>query len=239
MKRFADLHLYPPAEKTNRTRIFNKYAELGYDLVGVSLPIDVTKSRIQQLRRICHHEGLDLATRLDLVPMSVQDLNYILRRTRYKFEIISVTCVSKPVSRQAAKDRRVDLISYRPYSRERFFDMSTAKFASKALAAFEVNMAPLLFEKGIRRAKIISNLRREVRTARKFNLRIVISSGSTNEYSIRTPQDFAALSTLFDLTPQQSLKAISEVPIDLIERNRKKQSQEYIAPGIHLKKEEI
>jgi len=239
MKRFADLHLYPPVEEADLTRIFNKYAKLGYDLVGVSLPINVTKSRIQQLRRIGHHEGLDLATRLDLVPRSVQDLTYILRRTRYKFEIISVTCVSKPVSRQAAKDRRVDLISYRPYSRDRFFDTSTAKFASEALAAFEVNMAPLLSEKGIRRAKIISNLRREVRTARKFNLRIVISSGSTNEYSIRTPQDFAALSTLFDLTPQQSLKAISEVPIDLIERNRKKQSQEYIAPGIHLRKEKI
>jgi ribonuclease P/MRP protein subunit RPP1 len=234
MRRFADLHLCPTLERLSPIRLFSRSAELGYDLVGVSLPINVTKKRIQQLRQICFDEGLDIATRVDLEPKSIRELTSILRRIRNKFEIISVKCVSKQVSRQAAKDRRVDIISSMPES-EDFFDLAAAKLALDNLSALEVDMSPLLSEWGIRRVHIISNLRKNVRIAKKIKLGIVISSGSTNEYLLRNPRDYAALSTLLDLTPRDGLRAISEVPLDLIQRNRAKLNKDYIAPGIMRK----
>ena len=62
------------------------------------------------------NRGLDLASRVDLRPRSQNELVGLLRRLRRRFEIICVLCESKEVARQAAKDRRVDLLNF-PLSR--------------------------------------------------------------------------------------------------------------------------
>ena len=213
MRRFGDLHLRPSMGDLSQVeRVVSRSSELRYHFVGMSLPLDTSRQRVRQLRKICCDVGVDFVTRVDLAPKTSRGLLEMLRRFRRKFEVVSAVCVSKPVARQAAKDRRVDLLSFPTDPRKRFFDTAEAELASNASTALEIDMAPLLLLRGFSRIRLISRLRREVEIARRLKVPVVASSGATNEYLLRGPHDYAALAALFDLTIPVGLQALSENP---------------------------
>ncbi len=238
MKRFVDLHLSPPIQDLDRIeRIVTKSAELGYSLVSIPLPTGTSKDSIEKLRSICAAANMDFAKRIDLTPRTPRELLRLLRRVRRRFEVVSVMCGSKAVARQAAKDRRVDLLSFSVTNlHRRFFDQAEAELASKALSGFEIDMTPLLEQTGLQRVYLISRLRREVGVAKKFDVPIIISSGASKPDQLRSPRDCAALASLFDLDARFSLDALSEIPLALVKRNRRKLRPEYLVPGVRIVK---
>jgi len=215
MTKFADLHLRASLDDLHQVRrVLAKSYELGYRLVGIPLPSDISRDEVHQLRGVCRDVDVDFVTRVDLAPKSPHELLRDLRRLRRRFEVISVICWSKPVARQAAKDRRVDLLFF-PASeaRRRFFDRAEAELASEALASLEIDMAPLLLARGVARTRLLSCLRRDVSIARSFDLPVTISSGAHQEHLLRKPRDYAALATLFDMPHSFALRSLSEIPI--------------------------
>jgi RNase P/RNase MRP subunit p30 len=236
MRKFVDLHLRAPIKDLYQVdRMVRKSSELGYRLVGILVPPNITRDQINQLQHICSDAKIDFVTRVDFSPKTARELLQNLRRFRRKFEVISVTCTSKGVARQAAKDRRVDLLHFPATDlRKRFFDHAEAELASNALSSLEIEMAPLLLLTGFSRIRLLSRLRREVAIAERFKVPVTISSGATNEYLIRGPHDYAALTTLFDMPISSALCALSENPVAMVERNREKLSPNYVAPGIRV-----
>ena len=236
MRKFVDLHLRAPIKDLDQVeRMVRRSSELGYALVGILLPPNIMRSQINQLRHICNDAYIELVPRVNFSPKTPSELLHDLRRFRRKFEVISVTCTSKGVARQAAKDRRVDLLHFSATDlRKRFFDRAEAELASKALSSLEIEMAPLLFLTGFSRIRLLSRLRREVAIAERFKVPITMSSGATNEYFLRSPHDYAALATLFDMSISSALRALSEDPVAMVERNREKLSPNYVAPGIRV-----
>lgn len=236
MRRFVDLHLRPSIEDLDQVeKMVSKSSELGYHLVGISLPPDITRDKIHQLQKICRDTEIDFVKRVDFFPKTPRELLNNLRRFRRKFEVVSVTCISKSVARQAAKDRRVDLLSFPAMApRKRFFDHAEAELASRALSSLEVEMARLLSLRVFSRVRLLSYLRKEVAIAKKFHVPITISSGATNEYLMRGPHDYASLASLFDMTPPLALRALSDDPLAMVERNRAKLSPDYVAEGIRI-----
>lgn len=236
MKRFADLHLRADINDLARAeKMVRKAVELGYSLLAIPLPPHTTQQQVSQLQHICHEAKIDLATRLDLSPRTTSQLLHSLRHFRRKFEIISVMCNTKDIARQAARDRRVDLLQFSVTNlRKRFFDDAEAKLASQAFSSLEIETAPLLRFAGTTRIPLISRLQKEVAVAERFRVPITISSGATDEFHIRGPHDTAALATLLDLPSSSALKALSENSYATVERNRKKLSPTFVAPGIRI-----
>jgi len=62
----------------------------------------------------------------------------------------------------------------------------------------------------------------------------VISSGATNDYLLRGPHDYSALALLFDMESSLALRALSEVPWSIVERNKLKLSPDFVAPGLRV-----
>ena len=236
MRRFVDLRLCPsPKNHDQAEKMILKSSELGYRLVGIPLSLSVTQDETSLLKKICKDAKIDFVARVDFAPKTPGELLQDLRRFRRKFEVVSVTCTSKRVARQAAKDRRVDLLSFPATDiHKRFFDRAEAELASKALSCLEIEMAPLLSLSGYSRIRLLSRLQREVAIAKKFNVPVVISSGATNEYLMRSPHDYAALAILFDMPLPYALGALSEAPLTIVERNREKLSPAYVAPGVRV-----
>lgn len=235
-RKFADLNLRLSLRDLNKTRkMLEKAYELGYSLVASSLSPNVNKEDVDVIQKLCSEIGIDLVTRVDLTPKTRGDLLSYLRRLRRKFEIICVRCVSKIIARQAAKDRRVDLLVFPSLDpRKRFFDFQEAELASSALASLEIPIEPLLLSNGAPRVRLLSYLRRETMVAAKFNVPVVISSGASEVWLMRKPRELAILATLFDLDFPIALDGVSKIPISIVERNRKKLSPNFIAPGIQL-----
>jgi len=236
MRKFVDLHLCPSVQDLDQaTRMITKCSELGYGVVGIPLPPNVGQEKFRQLQDICNSVKLDFVTRVDLFPKTPSELLYDLRRLRRKFEVISVACASKPVARQAAKDRRVDLLSFSATDlRRRFFDYAEAELSSKALSSLEIDVAPLLSLTGVARIRLLSRLRKELAITKRFNMPVTVSSGATNEYLMRSPHDYAALTALFDMPLSSALPCLSENPFGIVKRNREKLSPNYVAPGVRV-----
>ena len=235
MRRFVDLHLKPELKGKNAETLIARAADLGYKCVGVSLPFNHYRETSSTLKKICSDLGLDFVSRIDLQPPNSRVLLNALRRVRRTFEVVAVTCLSKSVARQAAKDRRVDLLNFPSYDpRRRFFDKAEAELASKSFASLEIDMAPLLTLHDYQLASFLYTLRREVEIARKFDVKVVISSGAQNTFLMRQPHDYVSLARLLDLDKDLALDALSENPKSIIERNRRKLSPDYVAPGVYI-----
>jgi ribonuclease P/MRP protein subunit RPP1 len=236
MRKFVDLHLCAPINDLKQVeRMVNLSAELGYNMVGIPLPPNISQERIRQINEICSEVRVEFVTRVDLMPKTSGELLNNLGNLRRKFEIVSVACVSKNVARQAAKDRRVDLLSpCLTFPCKRFFDYAEAELASKKMVSFEIDMALILSSTGFPRIRLLSSLRKEVAVARKFDIPITISSGASDENLLRSPHDYLALSTLFDLSESYALQVLSDNPLSIVERNRAKLSPYYVAPGVRI-----
>jgi len=236
MRLFVDLHLCPQLENYDQTRqMIEKSARLGYKAVGIAFPPRAPHEEIVRIDEVCKSVGADLVKRIDLNPRNPKDLLRNLRTLRREAEVISVQCYSKAVARQAAKDRRVDLVMFPSTDpRRRFFDSAEAELASEAFASVEFDMSPLIYLRGFRRVRLISALRKEVSIATKFDVPIVLSSGADDVTLLRKPEDYAALCYLFGLDSAGAKQAFSENPRTIVERNRRKLSPEYVAPGVHV-----
>ena len=142
------------------------------------------------------------------------------------------------MARQAAKDRRVDLLNFPSLDyHKRFFDRAEAELASGSLAALEVDIKPLLILEGPPRVRLLMSLRREVAVAREFQSQLVVSSGVGEERFMRVPRDMASLAYLFGMDEASALDAVSTNPSAIVKRNREKLSSRFVAPGITVVKE--
>lgn len=240
MKRnFADLHVRLNLKgSANASRTINKLATLGYRLIAMPLPPEIREKETAELLSMCSEAKIDFASRVDIKPKTQNELMHQLRRLRRRFELVCVVCENKEVARQAAKDRRVDLLNFPLLDfRKRFFDRAEAELASNSMAALEVDVKPLLVLEGPARVRLLSNLRRETAIAKEFHVPIVVSSGVTSEMLLRKPREQAALAGLFDLGEASALEAVSQNPMAIVKRNRQKLSHRFVAPGIRVIKE--
>jgi RNase P/RNase MRP subunit p30 len=238
-KVFADLHLRLNVKDYAATlRMINKAATLGYRLIAVPLAPETRADEVAKLQAVCNEAEIDFVSRIDLRPQTQNELLRQLRRLRRKFEVVCVACENKAVARQAAKDRRVDLLSFPLLDfRRRFFDRAEAELARNSLAALEVDVKPLLVLEGAARVRLLSNLRREAAIAREFHVPIVVSSGVAREVLLRKPREMAALGFLFGLDEFSALEAVSQSAGAIVKRNREKLSAKFVAPGIRVIKE--
>ncbi len=238
-KTFADLHLHLNVkDRATTSRVITKAATLGYRLIAVPSPSEKRGDEAAKLKSVCSEAKIDFASRIDLRPKTQNELMHQLRRLRGKFEVICVNCENKQVARQAAKDHRVDLLNFPLLDfRRRFFDSAEAELAGSSLAALEIDVKPLLVLEGPMRVRFISSLRREAAIAKQFHVPIVVSSGVSEERLLRKPREMAALTFLFGLDEASALKAVTQEPVAIVERNREKLSAKFMAPGIRVIKE--
>jgi ribonuclease P/MRP protein subunit RPP1 len=239
IRTFADLHLrINPKDTQTAQRLIVKAKQLGYHSISVPFTQGLQETEATILKDMCTKTGMDFVLRADFRPRTQEDLMRFLRKFRRKFEVICITCDSKEVARQAAKDRRVDLINFPSLDyHKRFFDRAEAELASCSLTGLEVDVKSLLVMEGPARVRLLSCLRREVAVAIEFHVPVVVSSGVDIENLLRMPRDLASLAYLFGLDEAQALDAISTNPNAIVLRNREKFSSKFIAPGISVVKE--
>jgi ribonuclease P/MRP protein subunit RPP1 len=236
MTRFLDLHVRPNLERLGAVEsLIAKSAELGYTLIAVSLPPRIKLDDLRFLKKTTHDHDLGFATRIDLHPRSATELLRNLRILRRRFEIVAVDCSTKTVARQAAKDRRVDLLVF-PSTRsiDRHFDVAEGRLASQGCVALEIGMQSILHTRGFVRVRYLSCLRKELAISQKFQIPVVLSSGAAEMHQLRGPHDVASMATLFGMAKNSALKAVSHNPWTIVERNREKLNPNHIAQGIRV-----
>jgi ribonuclease P/MRP protein subunit RPP1 len=236
---FVDLHLRVNlADQQATQRLISRAANLGYKQISLASTSKLSGEEKAKLKAMCREANLDFVSRADFYPHSEVELTRFLRRFRREFEVICISCDSKEVARQAAKDRRVDFLNFSSLDyHKRFFDRAEAELASGCLAALEVDVKPLLVLEGPPRVRLLMSLRREVAVALEFHVPLVLSSGVSEERFMRSPRDMASLGYLIGLDEVSVLDAVSTNPATIVSRNREKLGSGFVAPGIKVIKE--
>ncbi|MFA7080740.1 MAG: RNase P subunit p30 family protein, partial [Candidatus Bathyarchaeia archaeon] len=173
MKRvFADLHLRINIKDEKNIRYFiDRAKRFGYSQISFPFNTQLEEGQLNGLKKSCTHAGIDFVARADFRPKNQQDLMKFLRKFRRKLEVICILTDNKEIARQAAKDRRVDILNFPSLDyHKRFFDRAEAELASQSQTAFEIDVKSLLVLEGPSRVRLLSCLRREVAIAREFKV---------------------------------------------------------------------
>jgi RNase P/RNase MRP subunit p30 len=101
--------------------------------------------------------------------------------------------------------------------------------ANVSNATLEINLSILLENAN---SLILTRLMKDVRTARKHKIDIVLSSGATSPLFLRTPIQLAAIAEILGLRKQEAINGVSTIPSRIVERNVERRSRSYVEEGV-------
>lgn len=231
MRRFVDLNIRDPGDPRVLTEMLELASKLGFKGIAIASERPAPQALIDEARTL----GIDLASRIDLRPRNTNELSKTLRRVRRKYEIVAVHCENKAVSRQAAKDHRVDILTFPSPKTGKSrvgLDRQGASLAAKSNCAYEVSLSGLLDSSAGERARVIVNLKRNIRNAEREGVPVVATSGAATPLRMREPRAIASITSLLDLPEEKGLDAVSVIPTMILERNRAKLGPGFVSPGV-------
>jgi len=214
MKDYTDLNTH-----ISEPQLFEYIAKLGFSKIA--------SENIRQ------HPSIDVVSRLDITPKNPNILLQSLKKNRWEYEVISVTCFAKSVARQAGRDHRIDIVKF-PLNSPINFDYHQANLMRNTGSALEIEIRHLLEEDHLRLDKNIQQLGKQVRVAGRSGIPIILTSGAYSEYQLRTPSAIIALASLLEIEEQHAERMITEIPNRIIHRNRARLSEKFVKPGVWL-----
>jgi RNase P/RNase MRP subunit p30 len=229
MKAYADLHLAPSLDDVANARsMATLLAELHTALIGLVLPpqrLTPTPPIVEAFKSA----GIDVAKRLNLKPRSREELLRNLRRFRSRYEIVAVDCGIVPVSRVAVRDRRVDIVYFPKHEHGTVF---RGNLARNCRAALEFDISELTSRLGFEGR--LHRVKREIEIAAELSATVIGCTGASNSFELRSLRDIAAVLHLFGLPLTSAMRSVSEVPFDMVTRNRLRMGKTQLEDGVKL-----
>lgn len=238
VRKYVDLHIRSNLSSGSSSihDIIGMAVKLGFNYIGLADFNRENINQVKELKKTFSEYGVDMVSRVDLFAQNIDDLKKDLRFFRGKIEIISVFCNNLSIARFAARDRRVDVLNFLFNDwKNNFFDVSEAKLSAENNTALEINIADIIrcsyTNERIKMLKIISE---NIKTALKYNVPVIFSSGAKNVFEMRGPKAMASLSILFGASEFDALNFVSNFPLQLIIENREKLEGKMIYQGVRL-----
>lgn len=229
MRAYADLHLSPPLDDVGNARsMANLLTQLRTGVVGLAVPPEQLASSVPVADSF-RSAGLDVATRLNVRPKSREELLRSLRRFRSKYEIVSVECSIPSVARVAVRDRRVDIVYFPKRQSGNLFRGNLAK---SCRAALEFNLSELISEPGLEAR--LRLFRREIEAAADTSTTVIGSTKASNPFELRSARDVAAVLHMIGLPLDAALRAVSDVPLGIVKKNRLRLREPQVDEGVRI-----
>jgi RNase P/RNase MRP subunit p30 len=201
----------------------------GFGAVALTIPTGLMQERVAFIRHIFTRSGIENALRTDLAPTSRTELLRLLRRYRNMYDVVAVKCTNEVTARVACRDRRVDLVFFDPHNHKVRFNHSLAALLRNAV---EFNLVTTLQGQAI--GNVLSRTSKEMEISGVHKNRVVLSSGCLSPEMIRAPSQIAAIAAVLGLSSEQARLGVSKVPEEIILRDLKRRSREYIEEGVKV-----
>ena len=178
-------------------------------------------------------EGFLILKRADVSGVRLKSLRKKVEGVRKHSMIVSVKLASVETANWAAEDHRVDFLTVDGSQEYRLRD-STAGLAASSGTALEIRFEPLLRLSGLNRSRVIKTYREAIKTATDSGMQVIISSGATHPLHMRSSVSMRHIGELLGLNTKYAEIAVSQIPMTIVERNRKRFSSDYVAEGIEI-----
>jgi ribonuclease P/MRP protein subunit RPP1 len=156
---------------------------------------------------------------VDILSHPGEKLNQVLMR-------FAVHGGNEKINRAAVESQDVDILSH-PGEK---LNQVLMRFASENRVAIEFDMGSIIKMRGSGRVRALAELGHNLKLARKYGAPMLLTSNAQSIYDLRAPREMIALASIFGMTTEEAIAALSTVPEEIIRRG----SREWIMEGVEI-----
>jgi len=196
---------------------------------------DTIKLNSEFKQRISKISTLNLYYRINLKPNSLNDLKKRIQPYNNSSDIISVESMDKNIQIQAAKDSRVDILSFSDQDVIKTISPGIISLTKQNNSFIEFSLAPIMARNQAAQSKYLRRLYRAVQLAVQLKVNYIISGNFDDFFKLRHPRSLISVChTLLGIPLLSAKKAFSENVLTLIDRAQARQDKNIIESGVKL-----
>ena len=196
---------------------------------------DILKLNSEFKQRISKISTLNIYYRINLKPNSLKDLKKRIQPYNNFSDIISVESMDKNIQIQAAKDSRVDIISFSDQNVIKTISPGIISLTKQNKSFIEFSLAPIMVRNQAIQSKYLRSLYRAVQLAVQLKANYIISGNFDDLFKLRHPRALISVChTLLGIPLLRAKKAFSENVLSLINRVQTRQDKNIIESGVKL-----
>ena len=185
--------------------------------------------------KISKSSALKIYYRTTIRPKNLDDLKKRLKQAKNFSGIISVESSDRKVQIQAAKDSRVDIISFSEEHIIKTITPGVISLSKQNNSFIEFSLGAIMVKNKAIQSRFLRRLYRALQLAMQLNANYIISGNFDDAYKLRHPRALVSIShTLLGIPLMNAKKAFSENVIALINRAQIRQDKNFIEPGVKL-----
>ena len=149
--------------------------------------------------------------------------------------ILSVESSNKDVQILAAKDSRVDIISFSDYKILRTLTPGVISLVKQNESFIEFSLALLMIKNKNIQSKNFRNLYRFIQLARNLKVNYIVSGNFKDLYDFRHPRALISIcSSLLEIPLTEAKKIFKDNPKKLLERVNNRKNEDLLEPGVKI-----
>jgi ribonuclease P/MRP protein subunit RPP1 len=217
-------HVYPDGKST-AARFAHAAGAAGYDGIVVRA-VDATPD----YDAIRDATGVDVVDGAEVVAPDPEHASGAIGNLRPKHTLLLVRGGTDRLNRFAVEQERVDVLT-RPTADGGDFNHVLAKTAKRNAVHVEFDFGPVLRSEGGHRVQRLQRLRKLRQLVEKYDAPYVVSANPDVHLHLRAPRELKALGERVGFTADE-IETGLEAWGELAARNRRRQSESFIEPGV-------
>ncbi|MFX1390404.1 MAG: RNase P subunit p30 family protein [Promethearchaeota archaeon] len=170
----------------------------------------------------------NLFYRINLKVNNPEDFKKLIKKFNKFHDILSIESLSKEVQLQAARDSRVDIISFSNQDIIKTLTPGVVSLSKQNNSFIEFSLAPIMVNNKAIQSKNFRNLYKFVQLAFKFNSNCIISGNFDEIYDLRHPRALISIChSLLGISLVDAKKIFTINPLSLLERVKKRSNTNF------------
>jgi len=214
----SDLRLILEANRLGWTYVNLIYSPDMYDLALKYM--EDLEEKLDNIVKIANLKKTEFEFGVEINVRNPSDVRKNSRKFRDKTKFISVFGGNSKINRIACENIQIDVLS-RPYFKRIDCGINhvLAKEAFKNNVAIELCFNDILSSYLSYRARILSHFREIIKLHKKFKFPLVITTGSSSIFDIRSPRDISAIFKSIGLNEDEIKSCLNSYPENIVSFN--------------------
>ena len=171
--------------------------------------------------------------RLTFQPKTLEELKIKLKAKPNLPTILAIETPIKEIQIQAAKDSRVDIITFSESKIMKTLTPGVISLSKQNKSFIEISLSPIMTTNKALQSKNFRELYRILHLVKNSGQNLIINGNFDENYHIRHPRALISIChTLLDLSLIESKQAFSKVILKLLERAYDRYDRDYLENGI-------
>jgi len=193
----------------------------------ISIPLELKK-------KIKKETNLNIYYRINLGLDNIGDFKNRINHFNNFSDILSIESLNKEVQLQAARDSRVDIVSFSNPDVIKTLSPGVISLTKQNKSFLEFSLAPIMITNKATQSKNFRNLYRFIQLALKFKANCIISGNFEDVYNLRHPRALISIChSLLGVSLDKAKSIFKLNPLLLLERSQK-HHKNYLEPEIKL-----